>query len=252
MNELKIKTLSYALGWQWITTAYDVFKKSPMHWILMTGLWLIMILVINKLPLGSILFQLSGPLFLMGFMKSCHRVTQDQAIKIEDLFVGFSEKTKPILILGGISLLGGAIITALCGLLMIGSIGYAAVATLFFDSSSQLAPSLLTLMSMSAMGGLLFVALVFLTLITVLTMAVLFSPALILFHDIEPVEAMKLSFRACMANMSALTWYSVILSVLGLIALIPLGLGFLILGPVIIISIYTAYRDIFVREEIIS
>jgi hypothetical protein len=33
--------------------------------------------------------------------------------------------------------------------------------------------------------------------------------------------------------------------VLAIVASIPLGLGWLLLGPVIIASVYTSYRDIF-------
>ena len=41
------------------------------------------------------------------------------------------------------------------------------------------------------------------------------------------------------------TLYSLVLLVLAVIAAIPLGLGFLVLIPVAIASIYAAYRDIF-------
>ena len=39
--------------------------------------------------------------------------------------------------------------------------------------------------------------------------------------------------------------YSIVLLVLGIVAAIPLGLGWLVLGPVAIASVYVAYRDIY-------
>jgi uncharacterized membrane protein len=76
-------------------------------------------------------------------------------------------------------------------------------------------------------------------------MALWFAPALVVFHDLAPVDAMKASFAACLKNLVPFLLYSVVLLVLCMIAAIPFGLGFLVLAPVILASIYTAYRDIF-------
>ena len=78
-----------------------------------------------------------------------------------------------------------------------------------------------------------------------LYMALWFAPALIVFHNLAPVESMKASFFACLKNIIPFLLYGVILIVLGVLAAIPFGLGFLVLIPVIIASIYTGYRDIF-------
>jgi uncharacterized membrane protein len=56
---------------------------------------------------------------------------------------------------------------------------------------------------------------------------------------------MKTSFYACLKNIVPFLIYGVIAVVLCLIAAIPFGLGFLVVGPVLFASIYTGYRDIF-------
>jgi uncharacterized membrane protein len=76
-------------------------------------------------------------------------------------------------------------------------------------------------------------------------MAIWFAPALIMFHDVKPLDAMKLSFFACLKNIVPFLLYGIILMVLCVVASIPFGLGFLVLGPVIVGSIYAGYRDIF-------
>ena len=76
-------------------------------------------------------------------------------------------------------------------------------------------------------------------------MALWFAPALVVFHHLTPVEAMKTSFAACLKNIVPFLLYSVILLLLAMVASIPFGLGWLVLLPVIVASIYTAYRDIF-------
>ena len=41
--------------------------------------------------------------------------------------------------------------------------------------------------------------------------------------------------------------YGIIGFVLSIVATLPLGLGWLVLGPVIAASVYTAYRDVYLR-----
>jgi uncharacterized membrane protein len=76
-------------------------------------------------------------------------------------------------------------------------------------------------------------------------MAVWFAPALVLFHDKGAVDAMKESFSGCLRNIVPFLVYGVVLLVLGLIASIPLGLGWLVLGPVLCTSFYASYKDIY-------
>ena len=52
----------------------------------------------------------------------------------------------------------------------------------------------------------------------------------------------------CLRNFMPFLTYGVVLLVAALVASIPLGLGWLILGPVMAASIYTAYRDIYFSE----
>jgi uncharacterized membrane protein len=56
---------------------------------------------------------------------------------------------------------------------------------------------------------------------------------------------MKASFVACLRNIVPFLVYGVILFVLAIVASIPFGLGWLVLGPVMAASLYAGYRDIF-------
>jgi len=76
-------------------------------------------------------------------------------------------------------------------------------------------------------------------------MAIWFAAPLVVFHNQGPGEAMKNSFTACLRNVLPFLVYSVIALLLAFIASIPLGLGWLVLGPVMAASLYTGYRDIF-------
>jgi uncharacterized membrane protein len=76
-------------------------------------------------------------------------------------------------------------------------------------------------------------------------MAVWFAPALVIFHDLAPLAAMKASFAVCLKNMLPFLVYGVILLVLCFVAAIPMFLGFLVLLPVLIGAHYASYVDLF-------
>jgi len=59
------------------------------------------------------------------------------------------------------------------------------------------------------------------------------------------VAAIKQSFGACLKNIVPFLIYGVVAFVLSIVATIPFGLGWLVLGPVLAASVYTAYQDIF-------
>ncbi len=78
-----------------------------------------------------------------------------------------------------------------------------------------------------------------------LYMALWFAPALVALRGTAPVDAIKQSFFGCLKNVVPFLIYGIIMMVLSIVATIPLGLGWLVLGPVAIASVYVAYRDIY-------
>ena len=76
-------------------------------------------------------------------------------------------------------------------------------------------------------------------------MALWFAAPLVLFDGVAPGAALKASFSACLKNVIAFTLYAIVLVVLFIVATIPFGLGLIVVVPVALISVYTAYREIF-------
>ena len=97
-------------------------------------------------------------------------------------------------------------------------------------------------------GGLMLSLLLSLALSVPVVMAIWFAPALVFFNNMQPVEALKASFEACMKNVLAFLVYGLIVLVLAFFAALPVGLGFLVLIPVLAGSVYAAYRDVFVAN----
>jgi uncharacterized membrane protein len=94
-------------------------------------------------------------------------------------------------------------------------------------------------------GSIAIAVLLVMALIIPLVMAYYFAPALVVFHNISPFRAMALSFQGCLRNMVPFLVYGIVMLVLAIIASIPLMLGWLALGPVVLASTFAAYRQIF-------
>jgi uncharacterized membrane protein len=81
-------------------------------------------------------------------------------------------------------------------------------------------------------------------------MAVWLAPALIAIHDTPVITAMKLSFFGCLKNVLPFLIYGILAMILFIIGALPLGLGLLIVMPMFFGSIYAAYKDIYVYENL--
>jgi uncharacterized membrane protein len=101
--------------------------------------------------------------------------------------------------------------------------------------------SMLGSLGLAILVGLL----VFLLLYLPLVMAVWFAPALVVLRGVEPLQAMRLSFNGCLRNIVPFLLYGLVGIGLAIVATIPLLLGWLVLGPVTIASLYTSYCDIY-------
>jgi uncharacterized membrane protein len=92
---------------------------------------------------------------------------------------------------------------------------------------------------------MLLAVLVILALSLPVSMAMLFAPPLIVLTDSDVLPALKRSFGACLKNVVPFLVWSLAILVLGFVATIPLLLGWLLLAPVMMVSLYLSYRDIF-------
>ncbi|MDZ7748437.1 MAG: hypothetical protein U5K43_05995 [Halofilum sp. (in: g-proteobacteria)] len=77
----------------------------------------------------------------------------------------------------------------------------------------------------------------------------LFSVPRVMFGAAAPGQALKESFQATLANIGAYIVFAIVYIILSIIAAIPLGLGFLILIPVIAGAVYHANREVFGDES---
>jgi len=224
-------------GWSWISASWELFKRQPGLWI---GMWVLFVLIMmgaGVLPvLGQILPALFWPVFVAGFAIGCRALDEGHELELAHLFAGFRERFGTLLGVGALSLLASLIIGIVVGL----TLGVGAFTLMKSDPEV-----------MGAMAGttIALMILVFMALLLPVMAAAWFAPLLVVFHQEGVVDSMKSSLFACVKNILPLLVYSVGLFVLAIGATLPLLLGWLVLGPMVSISVYTGYRDIYLKPK---
>ena len=220
-------------GWAWIAAGWDLFKKQAGMWIALMLVALVIFVVLALIPfVGSIALSVLSPVFGAGVMIGCRAIEEGQGLEIGHLFAGFKEKLAPLATVGAIYL--GATIVIVLAVMLVSGVSIFSIAA---GGDPAAAPA--------AILAVLLAVLVSLALMLPLFMAVWFAPALVVFQSKSAVDAMKESFSGCMRNIVPFLIYGVVMLVFGVLASVPLFLGWLVLGPVLAASLYTSYKDIY-------
>ncbi len=220
-------------GWQWFATGWDLFKRSPGTWILIGLIFFGILMLSSWVPvIGFLATSVLSPVLLGGVMLGCASLERGGSIEVSHLFAGFREKTTPLVMVGVLYLAGLVAIVLVVGVMF----GFSMVPVFLGQAQPDVGAALQIFM---------LAVLVTLALSIPLWMALWFAAPLVMLHDMKPVDAFTASFVGCLKNIGPFLIYGLI-SVLALIvATLPLLLGWLLLGPVLIGSIYGGYRDIF-------
>jgi uncharacterized membrane protein len=178
-------------------------------------------------------------------MLGCRAVDRGNPLTLSHLFAGFSQRTGPLILVGVIYtvlVIAVVIVVAVLLFLFFGAAVIGAIAAAGDPGRLGLA---LGSMYLAVLVG----ALLFLALWLPVMMAAWFAPALVMLGGVEPLAAMKLSFSGCLKNIVAFLLYGLIGILLAIVASIPLGLGWLILVPVSVATVYASYCDIFEDKD---
>ncbi|MEJ1354194.1 MAG: BPSS1780 family membrane protein [Candidatus Sedimenticola sp. (ex Thyasira tokunagai)] len=222
-------------GWQWISRGYWHFRQNPFAWIGAILAWMLASVVITVIPvigaIGSLALSLLSPVIFAGFMLGAQDQEQGEDFRLNHLLAGFSSNTKQLLLVGLLYIVGLIVIVVALASLMGG---------LFMLSGEALSQG-----TMPPASSIMLAVLAGMALTIPLMMAYWFAPALIALEGMSAVAAMKLSFIGCVKNILPFLLYGVITLIFMIIGSIPVGLGLLVVVPVMFASMYTACRDIY-------
>src|SRR6202165_3932103 len=229
-------------GASWWSEGWRLFMSGVGVWLLIMIILICLHVVGAFIPVvGSLAMQILFPVFTGGLMLGCRAIDRGNPLTVGHLFGGFSQRTGPLIAVGLIYTGLAILILLLVTGMMIAVFGVAILGMLTGAADSSQTGVALGSVVVAVLLGILF----FLLLLLPLIMAIWFDPALIILGGLSPGAAMKASFHGCLRNMIPFRVYGAIGIVLAIIATIPLGLGWFVLGPVAIASVYTSYCDIF-------
>ncbi len=224
-------------GAGWFSDGWRIFRLAPGAWVVMFLVFSVMWVALAIVPGGSLLGSLLYPVFAGGIMLGCNKVENGDGLQLSDLFSGFKKNTGNLLLVGLLYLASTFMIGILIG------VGFALAIPAMKGANVAGA----SFMAMAPIFALVF--LVVMALMIPVFMAVWFAPAIVVFHDALPMASLRTSLSGCLRNFVPFLVYGFVGFALAIVAMIPVGLGFLVLGPVIWGTMYAGYRDIFLRRD---
>jgi uncharacterized membrane protein len=221
----------------WLTEGWKSFMAAPAVWVGITVVLVVIVALMSMVPVvGGLAQAFLFPVFIGGLMMGCRAQEAGEPLAFETLFAGFRRGTNGLLTVGIISFAGTAAIVLV--LVLVGG-GGVAVGALLGGADGFGAGATV------ALGSLLIASLLALALLVPLTMAVWFAPPLVALGGQSAGVALRASFTACLKNWLPFLVYGVLTFVLMFIAVLPVGLGLLVLIPVLVGSLHASYKDIF-------
>ncbi|MEI7842071.1 MAG: BPSS1780 family membrane protein [Gallionellaceae bacterium] len=227
-------------GWLWIKQGNYLFKKSPILLVALILITIAALLATSRIPLaGDVIIGFLFPIFFVGLMRGCQALENDEELEIAHLFWGF-QRAPFLVTLGAINIIAESLIV-----IIMSNTGGKELVDILTSESPVNDPAIIIAAVQNAgislpLGIGLFSALL---------MAMQFAPMLIAFNNISPLAALKASLRACLRNMAALSVYGVVMVLFAFAATLAMMLGWIILFPLMITSIYAAYRRLFPTAE---
>jgi hypothetical protein len=222
-------------GWKWIVDGWALFTRAPGTWIGITLLWAVLSLAVGFIPvIGTLAGPVLGVIFAAGLVLGCKALDEGGELKVEHLFAGFRERFGTLASVGLIYL-GAAIVITLITALLVGFRLYA-----LLSAGPADAATVIELLLLSALALAIWVALML-----PVVMAMWFAPCLVAFQQLGAMQAIQASFAGCLRNVVPFLVYGLILLVPAILATLPFALGWLVLGPLVVTSLYTSYKDIY-------
>jgi hypothetical protein len=220
---MEARTVEVERGWGWFMDGWSLFMKNPGIWVLMILIVVLIMLLLSYVPILDVLASgVLGTMLAGGLIYSASKLDEDGNMEITHLFQAFRDTSRigPMLFLGFIALIA----SLLMGVVTKGLIGGMNIE-----------------FGASAIFGVVLLLLVVASLVSLLFYAI---PQVML-QDRMPIDAIQSSVMGAWRNWQPLAVFVLICLALAFIAAIPVGLGFLVLGPIAVGAWYQNYKDLY-------
>lgn len=249
------------VGAEWISSAWRLFRGKTGMWIALMILALLGSMLLGLVPLGEYIQFLLTPILMGGLMLLCDHQYRSGTFDLGLVFRPFKTHLWPLLGLALVQALYWLVVAvALYGLLG-WFFGFDVLAAIVREEGMVNLTEHVG--SVGARFGF-FSLLVLGVFVSILVYYgfIWFSPGLIVLHDVPLLRALSMSLAAVKKNLLPGLVFYLLLSLLSLAFMIPLMMTVLfvplffllalimtlVLGPLVLIAMYTSYRCLFLRE----
>jgi hypothetical protein len=234
---IRVAEVPASRGVGWVSQAFALFRRAPLAWMGLCAGWMAIWFALLMLPLIQLVAPtLLQPVFFAGFAIAAFKQSAGEPVLMSELFGGFKRNFRGLLQIGVIMLF-----VQYASLLLMRLIGMPEwPADQQFDFGRYMEMLRERWWVVAAGFGLASAA----------SGALWFAPQLLVFHNMPVAHAVRWSVYAALANIGAMLLYGALLMVLFFVAWIPFGLGMLVMLPVMVISTYTSYRDVFETQPV--
>jgi hypothetical protein len=242
---VRARKVDSARGLRWWTDAWALFTRNPGMWIVYALAIMILFVLLAMIPVvGSLAGSLLAPVLIGGWLLALRNSDAGGKIEFGDLFACFRDKERltPLLIVGAWFVVANLVIGIVLAALGLGSMmgGIGGIGGLASGHGG---------FALTALAGvflaLLIALLIALILAAVVATAMWFAPALVVFRNVPPVEALKESVNASLANWMPFLAFGVIYLIAAAFATLLLGLGWILLAPLSMLTMYVSYKDLY-------
>ena len=230
---IQVTEIPASRGAQWLWEAFDLFRRRPLAWIGLCSGWIVITFGLIIVPfIGGVIANFLQPVFFASFAITAFRQVAGEPVTMGDLFSGFRRNARALINLGAILLMAQILIfMAMWGL----GLPTAPPDEKNFTMADYVA-SLKGKEWILAAGFILTV---------VVKGALWFAPPLLAFHDMTMSQAIRWSVFAAISNIGAMMVYAFLLGVAVVAGLMTWGLALFVVIPVMAISTFVGYREVF-------
>lgn len=230
---LKVTEVPASRGAAWLAQAFGLFRARPFAWIGLCCGWIAITFGLLVIPfVGGVLANFLQPVFFASFAITASRQIAGEPVTMGDLFSGFRRNVRALVNLGALLLFAQIAILVLMALL---GLPMAPPGDGPFTVAEYV----------EALSGKEWILAVGFLLTVAVKGALWFAPPLIAFHDLSTLHAIRWSVYAALENLGAMIVYGLALLALFLLGIIPWALGLLVVIPMMAISTFFGYREVF-------
>jgi uncharacterized membrane protein len=231
------RTVSAGRGVAWIGDAWRILRAQPGMWAALLLLVFVAYVVASMIPLLNLFTSLLTPFVTAAIALAADEQRRTGTFDLKVMTRGFEKQPASLLAVGGVAILAGIVFLIILAIFLGSDIIAAMAGGRDPDPSAFLSTKFLLAF------------LIGLALVLPIGFATYLAPQLILLHGQPAMTAMKMSLAGLFKNLVPGIVFGLVAFFMMLVSMIPLFLGLLITLPILAITNYTIYRDIFIEDN---